>query len=105
MGIVALVLGVMAAWMSWIVHKFLDGGGWYDLIVGLILDELILAVGLFAFVLLIRAIFAPAWLDRILVAAGHKLVWAILLVGTLFGLAAFILLFIGPILLHFGVVR
>jgi hypothetical protein len=104
-GVAALVLGLLSAWMLWIVHKFLDGGGWLDLIVGLVLDEWTLAVGLFALVLLIWAIFTPAWLSRALTAAYKKLTWAMALVGLLFGAATLILLLVVPVLVQLGMLQ
>ncbi len=98
MGVAALVLGLLCGWMLWIVHNSLDGGRWFDLIVGLVLGELILAVGLFALVLLTWAIFAPTWLSRALTTAHHKLAGAI--VATLL-----ILIFVIPILELLGILR
>ncbi|MDP5022752.1 MAG: branched-chain amino acid ABC transporter permease, partial [Burkholderiaceae bacterium] len=51
MGCVSIVFGVPAVWLYWMVRTFLDGDTWYDFIVRSILDELILALGLFALVL------------------------------------------------------
>jgi hypothetical protein len=105
MGVVALVLGLLSVWMLWIVHNFLDRGGWFGLLVGLVLDEFILASGLFALVLLTWAIFAPAWLSRAFTAAYHKLTGTIALVGLLFGAAILILLLVIPVLLQLGILQ
>jgi hypothetical protein len=103
LAVVALVLGLLGAWMFWITRIFLWGGGWYDLIVGLFLDELILAVELFPLLMLIRAIFNPVWVGRVIEASSHKLVWAITGVGCLFGAAIFIFVLVIPILFQMGI--
>jgi hypothetical protein len=105
MAVAAIGLGALSAWMFWIVNTFLDGGGWFDLIVGLVLDDLILAVGLFAVVLLIWAIFTPAWLSRLLASSQKKLHRAIALIGILFGVSLMILLLVFPVLVQLGIMR
>jgi hypothetical protein len=105
LGVVALPLGLLGGWMFWIVHTFLNGGGWLDLIVGVVLDEFILAVVLFALVLLRGAVFAPHWLSRAFTAAYQNLTWAIALVGILFGAAALIVFVVGPMLVRLGIVE
>lgn len=89
MGLVAAFVGLLSAWMLWIVHKFAGGDDWFSLIVTLILDELALTGLLFSAVALIWACFAPARLGRILGAALGKLAlvasWVgYLLIGGLF---------------------
>ena len=70
-----------------IVNQFVDGNGWYDLIVRFVLDDLILAVGLFAIALLIWAVFAPPGLPRMLASAQHKLTWGVAVFWLLIGAA------------------
>ena len=65
MGCLAILFGLLAFWIGWIVANFLDGRGWFDLIVSLVLDEVILAVGLLSITLLIWALFAPPKITRI----------------------------------------
>ncbi len=105
MGVVGIFIGLLAAWMMWIINKFLDGNTWGDLIVRLILDELALAAALFGLMLLVWALFAPAWLSRALRAARHKLQRPIALVAILFGAATLILLFAVPGLAWLGIVE
>jgi hypothetical protein len=105
MGVAALVIGLLSGWMFWIVHNFLDRDAWLGLLAGLVLDEWVLASGLFALVLMIWAIFAPAWLSRVLVAAYHKLGLMIALVGLLFVAASLILLLVVPALLQLGILQ
>jgi hypothetical protein len=102
---IALPLGLLSAWMLWVVHRFLDGKGWFDLIVAVVLDEFILAVGLFALTLLIGAIFAPTWLSRAFTAVSRKLVWATTVIAILFGLAFLIVMFVLPVLARLGILR
>jgi hypothetical protein len=105
LGVVALSLAFMPAWWFWFVHKWWVRRGWLDLIVGVIFDEFFVAVGLFALVLLIWAIFTPAWLAHLLTAAYRKLLWAIVLVGLLFCSATLILFLVVPVLLWLGIVQ
>jgi hypothetical protein len=82
----ALILGAIASWLYWVVHRFdrgPAGAGWIR-ILSLIVDEFIYAVFLFAAVLLLKAVFAPAWLDRCLHFAYHHLQHAILIISGLF---------------------
>jgi hypothetical protein len=65
MGCVAVLFGLLAYWMWWIVATCLDEDGWFDFLVGMVIHEVILAVGLLALVLLIWAIFASARLGRV----------------------------------------
>lgn len=65
MGCVSIVFGVPAVWLYWMVRTFLDGDTWYDFIVRSILDELILALGLFALVLIFAGFFPYPWLTRL----------------------------------------
>jgi hypothetical protein len=104
LGVTALALGLFAVWMAWIVHRFLDGRGWFDLIVGLILDELILTIGLFALLLLVWAMFAPAWLTRLLSTAYQKVSWVVAFVAFLFG-AGLLLVILGSALLLLGIAK
>jgi len=64
-GCLAVLFGLLAFWIAWIVATFLHGGGWFELVVGLVLDEVILAVGLLAAALLIWALFVPARMSRV----------------------------------------
>jgi hypothetical protein len=105
MGVAGVFIGLLAAWMMWIVNKFLDGNTWGDLIVRLILDELTLTAALFGLMLLVWALFAPAWLSRALQASRHKLQRTIALVVILFGAATLILLFVVPVLVWLGIVE
>lgn len=79
----ALILGLLGTWIYWAAHRFEQGppGGlrWVYLIV----DEFVYAIWLFAVLLLVRAIFAPAWLDRLLRFAYKHLRDVILLIGVL----------------------
>lgn len=104
MGVAGILIGLLAAWMTWIINKFLDGNTWGDLIVRLILDEFTYAAALFGLMLLVWALFTPAWLSRALRAARHKLQRTIALVAILFGAATLILLFVVPLLVWLGIV-
>ncbi len=90
--------------MFYIIRMTLDGDGWFDLIVGVVLREFTIAVGLLASLLLLWAIFAPDWLSRVYMAAYRKLVLALALVGLLFG-AAILFLVVGPVLVFLGILR
>jgi hypothetical protein len=105
LALVALPFGLLAAWMFWIVHKFLVGPGWIDRIVGAVLDEFILAVGLFTVTLLIGAMFAPAWLSRAISTAYWKLVSSITVVSVLFGTVLLIVIIVLPILVGLGLLK
>jgi hypothetical protein len=105
LAVIALPFGLLSAWMLWVVHRFLDRKGWFDLIVAVVLDEFILAVGLFALTLLIGAIFAPSWLARAFTAVSRKLVRMTTLVVLLFGAAFVIVMFVLPVLVRLGVLR
>ena len=76
-GCLAICFGLFAVWMWWIVDNFLVGGGWFNLIVTFVLDDLILAVGLLALTFVIWALFAPAWIPRMFAAARKSVVKAI----------------------------
>ncbi|MBV9125250.1 MAG: hypothetical protein JO112_17985 [Planctomycetes bacterium] len=104
LGGVGLLFGVLAAWLFWMVQHYLTGHGWFDLIVSLVLYELSGAAGLLALVLLIRAVFAPAWLSRILAGAIQKLGCAIALFCLAF-IGAHVLFFFfgGPFLVWLGI--
>ncbi len=104
MGVFAVALGLLALWMWYIIRMSLDGDSWFDLIVGLILRELAVAVGLFAALLLLWATFAPEWIARVYVAACRKLFLALALVGLLFG-SAILFLVVGPLLVFLGILR
>ena len=98
LGCISIPIGVIAAWMFWIVHTFLDGHGVFDLVVGLLLDELIGAIALFAIASLVWAIFAPKWLGRLLGVVfahlAHAIAWfwivivSALVIGSVAGLLA-----------------
>jgi hypothetical protein len=103
-GMFAVVLGLLAVWMFYIIRISLDGDGWFDLIVGFVLRELIIALGLFATLLLLWAIFAPGWISRVYAAACRKLVLALAFVGLLFG-SAILFLVMGPVLVFLGILR
>jgi uncharacterized membrane protein len=83
MGVAAVALIMLSVWMLWIDHKYAKGGGPFELIVAVVIGELTLSIGLFASVLLIWAMFAPAWLSRVLQAAHDKLAWAIVATGVI----------------------
>lgn len=86
LGVFALILGAIASWLYWVVHRFDRGPagvGWFR-ILSLIVDEFIYAVFLFAAVLLLKAVFAPAWLDQFLQFAYHHLRQAIWIIYGLF---------------------
>ncbi len=102
MGVFATILGVMAAWMGWIVWTFLDGGGWFDFAVGLILDEVIFALAVYALANLIWAVFAPRWLTGVLDGAGGHLVRAIQVFGIVFASSVVIVILGGSIALALG---
>jgi hypothetical protein len=105
MGVVGIIFGLIAAWMAWFLNKFLNGNGWFEWIVGWVLYDLALAIGLFSLVQLIGAIFAPRWLTRAFELASHKLIWAIGGFWLLMGAATIGLLIVVPILLWLGVVQ
>ncbi len=105
LAVIAFPFALLCAWMLWIVHKYLDGKGWFDLIVGIVLNEFILAVGLFALILLIEAIFAPTWLSRAFEAVCQKVIWATGALVLLFGVAFLLVLFVLPILIRLGILR
>jgi len=48
MGCVSVLFGLLASWIAWIAANFLDGDGWFDFVVGLVLHEVIVSVGLLA---------------------------------------------------------
>jgi len=65
MGCVAIIFAVPAVWFYWMARTFVDGDTWYDFIVRSIMDELILALGLFAGVVVFSGFFPYPWLTRI----------------------------------------
>jgi hypothetical protein len=105
LAVVALPFGLLSAWMVWIVHRFLDGKGWFDVIVGAVLNEFILAVGLFALILLVGAVFAPTWLARAFAAVTRKLVRVTTLVILLLVGVFLIVMFVQPVLVRLGVLQ
>ena len=104
-GCLSIVFGLFAGWMLWIVHNFLDRRGWFDWIVGQILDEIILAVAVFAIVLLIWAVFAPPWIPRLLAAAYRNLTKAIMLVVVLLFGSAALFVVVGSALSALGIIK
>ena len=46
------------------LRKFAGGDEWFDVIVRLILDEIITALGIFAVMIVVHGFFAPKWLMR-----------------------------------------
>jgi hypothetical protein len=98
LGCISVPIGIIAAWMFWIVNTCLDGHGVFDLVVGLLLDELIGAIALFAMANLVWAIFAPRWLERLLGSVyahlAHAIAWfwiivvSAVLIGSVAGLLA-----------------
>ncbi len=70
---VAISLIGLDAWILWITHRFVGWQGWFDRIVGLLLHELILTVGVFGLLLLVWAAFTPAWIRNILAAVHRKI--------------------------------
>lgn len=70
MGCVAVLFGLLAFWIAWIAANFLDGRGWFDFVVRMVLDEVVLAVGLLSLTLLIWAVFAPAKMAHIFEAVS-----------------------------------
>jgi hypothetical protein len=84
MAVFAVPFGLIAAWMAWILTEYLHGDGWVEVIARCVLGEFILAVGLFALVLLAVAL-APPRLSDSLQAAGRKVVHRITLMTALFG--------------------
>jgi len=86
MGCVAFLFAAPAAWIFWMVRKFADGDGWFEFTVRLVLDELIIAVGSFAAVLLIWGVFAPQRLAPVVDwAARHTAQVVFLVAALLFG--------------------
>ncbi len=104
LGLAAIILGAVAAWMFWLVNRFLGGGGWYDWIVGLFLDELILALALFSVVNLVWALFRPAWMGHLLVRVyknlGHAIVWFWIFFGSVIAIVA-----VAGLLAQMGLIR
>lgn len=104
-GVVSIPFGILSAWMFWMVHKFLNGHGWFDLIVGTVLDTFVLMVGLFSLTLLVGAIFGPRWLPEAFEAILNNMVLAIAGVGLLIGSAFLIVVFVVPVLIQMGYLR
>jgi hypothetical protein len=103
LAVVALPFGLLSGWMFWIVHNFANGRDWFDLIVRVILDEFILAIGLFALTLLLGAVFAPGWLARVFDAVAAKLVFATMMIVILFVAVFCIVMFVAPVLMWLGI--
>ncbi len=64
MGCVAVIFGLLAFWIAWIAATCLDGSSWFDFVVRMVLQEVILAVGLLALILLVQAVCALPLFDR-----------------------------------------
>lgn len=103
-GAIAIAILLVDKLIISIYFDFMQGNGWYELIVGAVVLELIVAVGLYGWVLLIWAVFAPAWLSRLFTAAYRKLTWALAFVCLLFG-AAILFVMVAPILIFLGMIR
>ena len=85
------------------VHKFANEDNWFDFIVRLVLDEMVVAMGLFAVVLLIRAVFAPAWLTALVNwAAAHAAQVVLGVFAVLFG-SLILFIFVFAILSSLGI--
>ena len=102
---VAIVLGAIAAWIFWIVRTCLDGHGWFDFTVRLVLYDFVVSILIFTVGLAIYAAFLPQWLDRFLKLASKKLHSAIGAIFLLFGLTLVVLLFVLPVLIHFKLIK
>lgn len=99
MAVGALAIGALSAWMLWMVNKLLDGNTLYDWVVGLVLDEVILAAGFFAVLLFVWALFTPAWLTRLINAAYHKLTRSLAWLGILFAASVLFMILVLPLVL------
>lgn len=66
MSLVAALFAVPAIWMHWMLRKFANGDEWFDVIVRLVLDEIIIALAIFAVMIIMHGFFAPQWLVPIL---------------------------------------
>ncbi len=78
----ALVFGAIAWWIGNILVAATDGNDWYDLIVKVIIGELVVATGLFAFIMLLQAIMGDKrlWLQSVFHASTVVLyiaVWVV----------------------------
>lgn len=77
-GCVAIPFALLAFWMWWIIHKYpLNGDGWWDFIVGNLVEKLVLATGLLAVTFVIWALFAPRRIGHLLNVALNKTFTAI----------------------------
>ncbi len=104
MGCVAIVFGLLAFWIGWIVSNCLDGRGWFDLVVGLVLDEVVLAVGLLSLTLLIWALFAPPKISRIFDAVCANAVKSVILFFAILIVPWLLFVVVWSVLLALGVV-
>ena len=99
----AILFWSVAAWMFWLVEKFVDGNTWWDFAVKIVLHDLIFAIAVFGGALIAHACY-PTMTQRLLEKAAAKLhvvVWVII------GLVVCTLVFVSlvlPALLHFGIV-
>lgn len=92
MGCLAIIFGIPAVWLYWMARTFVDGDTWYDFIVRSILDELILALGLFAIVMVVAGFFPYPRLTRIVNWAMEHMAMTVLVV--FWGMVGSLLLFI-----------
>ena len=99
----AILIWSIAAWMFWIVEKFVDGKTWWDFAVKLVLHDLIFAVAVFGCALIAHAC-CPAATQKIVEKAAAKLhVVAWVIIGLVACTLAFVSLVL-PVLIHFRIV-
>jgi hypothetical protein len=102
---VATIFGAIAYWIYWIVQTFLDGRGWGDFVVRMLLHELVFVIGLFAVSLAAYAVFSTPWLDDWVAYFAHKLHSTSVILLVLFALVVAFALVGLPMLLHLGVLK
>lgn len=86
MGCVALPFGLAALWFYWMARTFLDGNTWYDFIVRFILDEIVLALLIFAVALIFSGFFPSTRLTRIVEwAVEHAAKTVMIVFGMMIG--------------------
>jgi hypothetical protein len=68
--------GILAAWILSIAQRFLNGNDWASWIIGFVIFDCGAASAMCSMLFLIGAIFAPAWVPRVLAWAIEKATWA-----------------------------
>ncbi|MEX0728168.1 MAG: hypothetical protein WD065_18005 [Planctomycetaceae bacterium] len=103
--VVAAVLGTIASWMFWIVHTFLDGRGWGEFAIRMILDDIIFSVAMLASLFALYALFKPRWINRILTRAAGKLYFMIMTILTFFAVTSGVFILVFTVLQYLGMVK